>query len=93
MGYGGGIKKPNPYDTIYKVCGQNRCVDKVIKGGGVFLAIKHTLNPVIQPDFHSDAEVVWAKIDISGLKNVFVCYFYKPKENDQDSITCLESSP
>ena len=62
------------------------------KGGGVFLAIRHCLNPVSQPDLDSDSEIVWAKLDIPGLKNVFVCSFYKPNENDQKSIDELEKS-
>ena len=56
------------------------------KGGGVFLAIKHCLNPVSQPDLYSESEIVWAKIDIPGLKSVLVGSFYKPTENDPDSI-------
>ena len=62
------------------------------KGGGVFLAIRHSLNPVSQPELDSDSEIVWAKIDIPGLKNVFVCSFYKPSENDSKSIDELEKS-
>ena len=36
--------------------------------------------------------MIWAKIDIPGLKNVFVCSFYKPKENDRNSIDGLKNS-
>ena len=38
----------------------------------MFLAIKHCLNPVSQPDLDSESEIVWAKIDIPGLKSVLV---------------------
>ena len=62
------------------------------KGGGVFLAIKHYLNPVGQPELDSESEIIWAKIDLPGLKNVFICSFYKPKENDHESIDALRNS-
>ena len=62
------------------------------KGGGVFLAIKHCLNPIIQPDLDSDSEIIWAKIDVPGLKSVLVGSFYKPKENDLESLRGLRDS-
>ena len=55
----------------------------------MFLAINHCLNPVIQPDLDSDYEIIWAKVDIPGLKSVLVGSFYKPKENDPDSLRGL----
>ena len=48
----------------------------------MFLAIKHYLNPVGQPELNSESEIISAKIDLPGLKNVFICSFYKPKENE-----------
>ena len=60
--------------------------------GGVFLAIKHSLNPVCQPELDSSAEIIWAKVDIPGLKNVYVCSYYKPHENDENSLVGLNSS-
>ena len=62
------------------------------KGGGVFLAIKHYLNPVGQPELDSESEIIWAKIDLPGLQNVFICSFYKPKKNDHESIDALRNS-
>ena len=50
----------------------------------MFLAIKHYLNPVGQPELDSESEIIWAKIDLPGLKNVFICSFYKPKGNDHE---------
>ena len=43
------------------------------RGGGVFLAIRHSLNPTCQPELDSSAEIIWAKVDIPGLKNVYIC--------------------
>ena len=62
------------------------------RGGGVFLAIKHSLNPTSQPELDSSAEVIWAKVDIPCLKNVNICSYYKTKENDEDSLEGLRSS-
>ena len=61
------------------------------RGGGVFLAIKHSLNPVSQPELDSSAEVIWAKVDIPGLKNVYICSYYKPKVNDENILKGLRS--
>ena len=38
------------------------------RGGGVFLAIRQSLNPTCQPEQDSSAEIVWTKVDIPGLK-------------------------
>ena len=62
------------------------------KGGGVFLAIKHCLNPVSQPDIDSESEIIWAKIDLPGMKSTLVGSFYKPNENDPDSLQGLRDS-
>ena len=63
------------------------CKDRKGKrGGGVFLAIKHSLNPKSQPELDSSAEVSLAKVDIPGLKNVYICSYFKPKEKDEDSL-------
>ena len=56
------------------------------RGVGVFLAIKHSLNPTSQPELDSSAEVIWAKVDIPGLRNVYICSYYKPKENDEEGL-------
>ena len=45
-----------------------------------------------QPDLDSESEIVWAKIDIPGLKDVYVCSFYKPIVNDLHSIDGLKDS-
>ena len=62
------------------------------RGGGVFLSIRHSLNPTCQPELDSSAEIIWAKVDIFGLKIVYICSYYKPKENDQQSLEGLRSS-
>ena len=58
----------------------------------MFLAIKLCLNPVSQPDLDSESEIIWAKIDIPGMKSVLVGSFYKPSENDPDSLQGLKDS-
>ena len=58
----------------------------------MFLAIKHYLNPAGQPELDSESEITRTKIDLPGLKNVFICFLYKPKENDYESIDALRNS-
>ena len=41
----------------------------------MFLAIKHYLNPVGQPELDSESEIIWAKIDLPGLKKCFYLLF------------------
>ena len=45
-----------------------------------------------QPDLDSESEIIWAKIDIPGFRNVYVCSFYRPPKNDQNSIDGLKDS-
>ena len=41
----------------------------------MFLAIKHYLNPVGQPELDSESEIIWAKIDLPGLKMFLFAHF------------------
>ena len=50
------------------------------KGGGVFLAIKHYLNPVGQPELDSESEIIWTKIDLPGLKMCLFALFISQRK-------------
>ena len=41
---------------------------KTAKQKGLFLAVKHCLNPVGKAELASESEIIWAKIDLPGLK-------------------------
>ena len=56
------------------------------------MAIRHSLDPTCHPELDSSAESILAKVDIPGLKNVYICSYFKPKENDQQNLVVLRSS-
>ena len=56
------------------------------------MAIRLSLDPTCHPELDSSAESILAKVDIPGLKNVYICSYFKPKENDQQNLVVLRSS-
>ena len=78
--------------TTAKSLTQNNIQYLVKIGKGKGDEEKHSLKPTSQPELDSSAEVIWAKVDVPGLKNVYICSYYKPKENDEDSLEGLRSS-
>lgn len=62
------------------------------KGGGVLLAVTNNLLSEEQPTLKTNCNVVWSKISITGIKDIYVSSFYKPQENDEHSLTELWSS-
>jgi hypothetical protein len=35
-----------------------------------------------QPELDTDCEIIWAKVDIIGVKSIYIGAYYKPQEND-----------
>lgn len=62
------------------------------KGGGVLIAVSDRLLSQDQPQLKTDCNIVWTKISISGLKDIFVSSFYKPHEHDEHSLKELWTS-
>lgn len=62
------------------------------KGGGVFLAISIDILSSEQPELDTDCEIIWAKVDIIGVKSIYIGAYYKPQENDIESINELSRS-
>ena len=70
--------------TIYR---KDRCAG----GGGVFVAIRDDLKSFEDPIIDVSAELVWAKLCISGMVPVYVCAFYRPPNSDMEPITQLKN--
>jgi hypothetical protein len=62
------------------------------KGGGVFLAIPTDILSSEQPELDTDCEIIWAKVDIIGVNSIYIGAYYKPQENDIESIHELSRS-
>ena len=55
--------------------------DRCEGAGGVFICIKENLSASAIPSLDTDAEIIWAKIDISKRNPIFICSFYRPPNN------------
>ena len=74
---------PTNYD-IYRKDRKNRI------GGGVLIAIHNKFLSSEIPELDTDAEIVWARIQRSGCKDLRICAFYNPKTSED--ITAFETS-
>ena len=45
-----------------------------------------------QPQFKTTCEILWVKIEITGVHTLFLCAFYNPKEENQDDLIELGKS-
>ena len=61
-------------------------------GGGVLLAISTDILSSEQPELDTDCEIIWAKVDIIGVNSIYIGAYYKPQENDIESINELSRS-
>ena len=55
--------------------------DRYVGAGGIFICIKENLSASSIPSLDTDAEIIWAKIDISKRNPIFICSFYRPPSN------------
>ena len=61
---------------------KNRCIG----GGGVFVAINDNLTSLEDPIIDVSAELVWAKLCVSGMVPVYICDFYRPPNSNVEPI-------
>ena len=45
-----------------------------------------------QTQFHTNCEMVWVKLEVAGVHPLYICAYYKPKEDDQGSPLELRRS-
>jgi len=62
------------------------------KGGGVLLAVTNKFLSEEQPELKTDWNIIWSKISITGIKDIYVSLFYNPHEHDEYSLKELLSS-
>ena len=65
---------------------------KTTRSGGVFVLVVDTLICSEQPQLRSECEITWVKLEVVGTQPLYLAAFYKPREDDQDSLDGLRSS-
>jgi len=53
-----------------------------VGGGSVFLGIKDTLVSVEVPTLDTNAELIWAKINLHNSPPLYICSYYQPPHSD-----------
>ena len=71
------------------------CADresKKVRSGGIFILVVDNLRVTEQPEFKAGCELIWVKLEVTGSHPLYICAYYKPKEEDQDSLIELHKS-
>ena len=87
--------KISPEKATYSIFPQNYTIyrkDRDSNGGGVFLAVKDTLICADIPDLNSNCEVVWASLQFSNSKPLYIASYYGPQVNKTKAIEELANS-
>ena len=56
------------------------------------MLVSDTLICSEQPQLRSECEITWVKLEIVGVQPLYLAAFYKPHEDDQDSLDKLRDS-
>ena len=62
------------------------------RGGGVFVLVKNNLICSEQPQFQTKCELIWVKLEITGHRPLFIAAYYRPSEDDFESLQELQNS-
>ena len=75
------------FPTNYNIFRKDRaeCI-----GGGVLIAIHNKFLSSEMPELDSDSEIIWARIQRSGCKDLRICAFYNPKTSGD--LSAFETS-
>ena len=60
--------------------------------GGVFIASKKELLATRETELETNCEILWCKFNMAGSKTLHVAAYYRPHENDEESLTELQRS-
>ncbi len=66
--------------------------DRNCNGWGVLIAISNNLASSPVPELDPDCEIVWAKVQLVGAKDLYLCSFYNPKISNELNLSELEAS-
>ena len=62
------------------------------RSGGVFILVRNSLICTEQPQFQTNCEILWVKIEITGSWPLFVGAFYRRVEDDLESLREFQDS-
>ena len=62
------------------------------RGGGVFIAINNDLISTRFQHAETKCEIVWARVEISSYKSLFISSYYRPNAQDAESLAQLDES-
>ena len=54
--------------------------------------VRNSLICTEQAQFRTNCEMVWVKLEVTGVHLLYICAYYKPSEEDQDSMMELRRS-
>jgi len=60
--------------------------DRTAGGGGVFLGIKDVLVTMEEPTLDTNAELIWAKINLHDSPPLYICSYYWLPHSDLQPI-------
>lgn len=66
--------------------------DRQSKGGGVLIAVNNKLLSSPVPELQTDCEITWAKLEVAGQRDLYLCSYYNPKTSNTKSLEELEKS-
>ena len=58
--------------------------DRNLGGGGVIIAVKNELLTSAVPEFETDCEIVWCKLNLVGHRAIYLSCFYNPKTSNEE---------
>ena len=62
------------------------------RSGGVFILVRNSLICTEQPQFQTNCEILWVKIEITGGRPLFVGAYYRRVEDDLESLREFQDS-
>ena len=62
------------------------------RSGGVFILVRNSLICTEQPQFQTNCEILWVKIEITGSRPLFVGAYYRRVEDDLESLREFQDS-
>jgi hypothetical protein len=82
------VKDSEVFPSNYTVYRNNRNLN----GGGFFVAVKSCFNSSAIPEGDSNAEIVWAKIQLQSSEDMYVSSFYRPPNDNIEAFNEFKHS-
>ena len=62
------------------------------RSGGVFILVRNSLICTEQPQFQTNCEILWVKVEITGNRPLFIGAYYRRVEDDLESLREFQDS-